>query len=156
MGALPDTLTGCAVAVLTTADGREKTALSRRAAAAWREGRAADTPMPLGDAVPPLRPARPAEPALVDPRDVPRRRPGSPAGRTALLHAVAHIELNAVDLHWDIIARFAATMTGPGPRTRNPSISTSYPTVLKRAAAITERYPPMPECGRRPRTRRTT
>ena len=31
------------------------------------------------------------------------------AGRIALLHAVAHIELNAVDLHWDIIARFAAT-----------------------------------------------
>ncbi|HRK41868.1 MAG TPA: ferritin-like domain-containing protein, partial [Gemmobacter sp.] len=27
-------------------------------------------------------------------------------GRIALLHAVAHIELNAVDLHWDIIARF--------------------------------------------------
>jgi uncharacterized ferritin-like protein (DUF455 family) len=43
----------------------------------------------------------------LDPRDVPRRRPGSPAGRLALLHAVAHIELNAVDLHWDIIARFA-------------------------------------------------
>jgi uncharacterized ferritin-like protein (DUF455 family) len=28
-------------------------------------------------------------------------------GRIALLHAVAHIELNAVDLHWDVIARFA-------------------------------------------------
>ena len=40
---------------------------------------------------------------------MPRRRPGSPAGRIALLHAVAHIELNAVDLHWDIIARFAET-----------------------------------------------
>ena len=37
---------------------------------------------------------------------MPRRRPGTPAGRIALLHAVAHIELNAVDLHWDIIARF--------------------------------------------------
>ncbi|GAB1363470.1 ferritin-like domain-containing protein [Rhodobacter sp.] len=53
-----------------------------------------------------MRPARPAQPALLDPRDVPRRRPGSPQGRIALLHAVAHIELNAVDLHWDIIARF--------------------------------------------------
>ena len=37
---------------------------------------------------------------------MPRRRTGSPEGRIALLHAVAHIELNAVDLHWDIIARF--------------------------------------------------
>jgi uncharacterized ferritin-like protein (DUF455 family) len=43
------------------------------------------------------------------PRDVPRRRPGSPAGRIALLHAVAHIELNAIDLHWDIIVRFAGS-----------------------------------------------
>ena len=52
-------------------------------------------------------PARPERPELLAPRDVPRRRPGTPAGRLALLHAVAHIELNAVDLHWDILARFA-------------------------------------------------
>jgi uncharacterized ferritin-like protein (DUF455 family) len=45
---------------------------------------------------------------------VPRRRPGSPAGRIALLHAVAHIELNAVDLHWDVIARFAHVRMPPG------------------------------------------
>lgn len=38
---------------------------------------------------------------------MPRRRPGTQAGRIALLHAIAHIELNAVDLHWDIVARFA-------------------------------------------------
>jgi uncharacterized ferritin-like protein (DUF455 family) len=37
-----------------------------------------------------------------------RRNFGSPVGRVALLHALAHIELNAVDLAWDIIARFAA------------------------------------------------
>jgi uncharacterized ferritin-like protein (DUF455 family) len=40
---------------------------------------------------------------------MPRRRNfGSFAGRIALLHALAHIELNAIDLAWDIIARFAA------------------------------------------------
>jgi uncharacterized ferritin-like protein (DUF455 family) len=60
----------------------------------------------VGTANPPLRPSRPAKPELLDPRDVPRRRPGSVQGRTAILHAVAHIELNAVDLHWDIVARF--------------------------------------------------
>ena len=54
-----------------------------------------------------MHPARPTTPELLSPRDVPRRRPGSPEGRIALLHAVAHIELNAVDLHWDIIARFS-------------------------------------------------
>ncbi len=104
---LPETLSDMAVAVLTTADGRAKTALSRRCAARWQGLRAAGEALPIGRARPPLRPARPAAPELRDPRDVPRRRPGSPAGRIALLHAVAHIELNAVDLHWDIIARFA-------------------------------------------------
>ncbi len=96
-----------AVQVLSTADGREKTALGRAHAADWFAARAAGTPLPVGQADPPMRPARPQKPDLLDPRDVPRRRPGSQQGRIALLHAVAHIELNAVDLHWDIIARFA-------------------------------------------------
>ncbi len=98
-----------AVQVLTTADGRAKTALGRAHAADWFAARAAGTPLPVGQATPPLRPARPEKPDLLDPRDVPRRRPGSPQGRIALLHAVGHIELNAVDLHWDIIARFTDT-----------------------------------------------
>ncbi|MFK7938004.1 MAG: ferritin-like domain-containing protein [Roseovarius sp.] len=101
------TLTEMAVEVLTTADGRAKTALSRAHAATWRAARADDRVIDLGDATPPLRPSRPDKPDLLSPRDVPRRRPGSPQGRIALLHAVAHIELNAVDLHWDLIARFA-------------------------------------------------
>lgn len=100
------TLTELAVEVLTTADGREKTALSHKHAATWFAARKAGTPLPIGTANPPLRPARPEKPELLDPRDVPRRRPGSVQGRTAILHAVAHIELNAVDLHWDIVARF--------------------------------------------------
>jgi uncharacterized ferritin-like protein (DUF455 family) len=63
-------------------------------------------PLHIGQAKPPDFPDRPERPELLSPRDVPRRKPGSPEGRIALLHAVAHIELNAVDLHWDIIARF--------------------------------------------------
>ena len=103
-----------AVEVLTTADGRAKTALSHRHAAAWFAARAAGTPIAIGTASPPDRPARPPAPALLAPRDMPRRRPGTQAGRIALLHAVAHIELNAVDLHWDIIARFAHIPMPPG------------------------------------------
>ena len=99
-------LAGWAVAVLTTADGRAKTALSRQLAAAWFAARAAGTAPAIGNGSPPPRPDRPPTPDLLAPRDVPRRRPGTPEGRIALLHAVAHIELNAVDLHWDIIARF--------------------------------------------------
>ncbi|MDN5787369.1 ferritin-like domain-containing protein [Pseudorhodobacter sp.] len=100
------TLAEMAVEVLTTADGRAKTALGRKHAATWLAARSAGTPLEVGKAAPPLRPARPNAPELLDPREMPRRRPGSPTGRIALLHAVAHIELNAVDLHWDIIARF--------------------------------------------------
>ncbi len=64
--------------------------------------------MPVGQTLPPLRPARPARPFLCKPRDMPKRRHfGSHASRTALLHALAHIELNAIDLAWDLVARFA-------------------------------------------------
>jgi len=94
-------------AVLRTADAREKTALSRRYAADWQAVRDRGETPDIGLATPPNRPARPTKPELLDPRDVPRRRPGSAKGWRAILHAVAHIELNAVDLHWDIIARFS-------------------------------------------------
>lgn len=107
-------LAECAVEVLTTADGRAKTALSHRHAAAWRAARASGETFPVGKATPPQRPDRPDRPELLPPRDMPRRRPGSPQGRIALLHAVAHIELNAVDLHWDIIARFTDVPMPPG------------------------------------------
>lgn len=100
-------LSDMAVAVLTCNDGREKCARTHDYAARWRASRAAGIPLPLGAAQPPMDPARPATPQLLDPRDVPRRRPNTQTGRLALLHALAHIELNAVDLHWDIIARFA-------------------------------------------------
>lgn len=103
---MTQSLAEMAVEVLTTAEGRAKAALSRRHAASWQAARAAGTPLPIGRASPPDFPARPEKPDLLPPREVPRRRPGSPQGRIALLHALAHIELNAVDLHWDIIARF--------------------------------------------------
>jgi uncharacterized ferritin-like protein (DUF455 family) len=54
-----------------------------------------------------LRPARLERPLLRPPQAMPRRRHfGSPGGRTALIHALAHIELNAIDLAWDLVARF--------------------------------------------------
>ena len=92
-----------AVAVLDAPDPRQKVALSRAVAARWRRGG-----MVVGVAVPPPRPARPERPRLEPPRAMKRRRNlGSLAGRVALLHALAHIELNAIDLAWDIIARFS-------------------------------------------------
>lgn len=96
-----------AMTVLTTADPIKKTALSRQYAQDWRTERKNGTEVSLGTAQPPDYPARPSKPELLAPRDVPSRKPGTPEGRLAMLHAIAHIELNAVDLHWDMIARFS-------------------------------------------------
>ncbi|WP_119717566.1 ferritin-like domain-containing protein [Cognatilysobacter tabacisoli] len=55
----------------------------------------------------PIRmPGRPPTPKLVHPRELPRRGFGSVAGRAAFIHAVAHIEFNAIDLAWDAAYRF--------------------------------------------------
>lgn len=56
--------------------------------------------------VPTDQPGRPARPELVDPAAVPRRRLGSTAGRAALVHAIAHIEFNAINLALDAACRF--------------------------------------------------
>ncbi|MGH6891617.1 MAG: ferritin-like domain-containing protein [Dongiaceae bacterium] len=61
---------------------------------------------------PPARPARPNRPLLLPPRDLPKRKAsGNLEKRIALLHALAHIEFNAIDLAWDVIARFASAET---------------------------------------------
>jgi uncharacterized ferritin-like protein (DUF455 family) len=53
-------------------------------------------------------PGRPALPELVAPGRLKRRPVGNPEGRAALVHALAHIEFNAVNLALDIIWRFPA------------------------------------------------
>lgn len=98
----PATLRAAACAVLNAADPADKLRLTHAAAAAWTDGRIAA----LGTQAPPDRPARPERPALAPPKDMAKRgRGGSVANRAALLHALAHIELNAVDLAWDAVAR---------------------------------------------------
>ncbi len=51
-------------------------------------------------------PGRPARPELIHPSKVPRRSPFTPQGLAALLHAIAHIEFNAVNLALDAAWRF--------------------------------------------------
>lgn len=92
-----------AVAALSEPRPLDKARRAHAMAEAWRSGDIDD----VGSASPPARPARSARPELRAPRDMPRRGKGfSRAGRIALLHALAHIELNAIDLACDIIARF--------------------------------------------------
>ncbi len=89
---------------LESAQPAEKVALTRRAFEALREDR-----LSLGDEGSiglPVAPGRPARPRLVLPREVPRRALGSAEGRAALVHAVVHIEFNAINLAWDAVYRF--------------------------------------------------
>ncbi|MGB3723289.1 MAG: ferritin-like domain-containing protein [Pacificimonas sp.] len=90
-----------------TADPRAKAAASLAQAAAWEAG----SLIFQFDGAMPDRPARPARPELLPASQMPRRgRAGSERSRIALLHALAHIELNAIDLAWDAAARFGAHM----------------------------------------------
>ena len=54
----------------------------------------------------PAVPGRPERPPLVHPRDVPHRGFGNAEGRAALIHAIAHIEFNAINLALDACWRF--------------------------------------------------
>lgn len=56
---------------------------------------------------PPGLPGRPQRPLLVPAKEVPTRSPFTPAGRAALLHSIAHIEFNAINLALDVTWRFA-------------------------------------------------
>jgi uncharacterized ferritin-like protein (DUF455 family) len=56
---------------------------------------------------PPGLPGRPAQPNLVAPTLVPQRSPFTVAGRAALIHAICHIEFNAINLALDAVWRFA-------------------------------------------------
>ncbi|HSV30004.1 MAG TPA: ferritin-like domain-containing protein [Candidatus Omnitrophota bacterium] len=96
------TLAQAAIEVLTTADPAEKCRLTRQHAEAWFSGAIRER----GDTLPPDRPARPERPELLAPKDMPKRAYGGDRGRIALVHALAHIELNAIDLAWDIVCRF--------------------------------------------------
>jgi uncharacterized ferritin-like protein (DUF455 family) len=94
--------------ILRAAEPADKVSRALALAAAWRDGAAAFVAV----AHPPMRPARPACPLLLPPRDMPKRKAGgNQEKRVALLHALAHIELNAIDLAWDIIARFGTAET---------------------------------------------
>jgi len=57
-------------------------------------------------------PGRPPRPLLVPAKQVPARTPFTPQGRAALLHAIAHIEFNAINLALDAVWRFPGMPVG--------------------------------------------
>ncbi|MES2402819.1 MAG: ferritin-like domain-containing protein [Pseudomonadota bacterium] len=105
MSRLFDSLFDAARRCIECAEPEAKIALTREAADALRE----DQLSLADDGVPPEpigTPGRPAKPRLVMPRDVPQRGLGNDEGRAALVHAVAHIEFNAINLAWDAVYCF--------------------------------------------------
>ena len=101
------TLCDAALDVLQCADPQEKAHKTRAHFKDWVNEDGGSIPVGLPTDMPD-RPARPDTPILLHPSEMPRRRKaGSDKSKVALLHAIAHIELNAIDLAWDIIARFA-------------------------------------------------
>ncbi|WAJ31038.1 ferritin-like domain-containing protein [Antarcticirhabdus aurantiaca] len=103
--AAPSTLREAAIGAIAAADLDEKVERTREACGLWF-GRRLGLHAPSDPSLP-SRPGRPTEPRLVSPTKVKRRSVHTPEGRIALIHALAHIELNAIDLALDIVARFA-------------------------------------------------
>lgn len=94
-----------ALSALMVCGLEEKAAAVAGLGRAWRGGEL----RVLGGSTPPPAvpdPGRPGRPVLVAPQAVPRRRAASRAGQVALLHAIAHIEFNAINLALDCIYRF--------------------------------------------------
>src|SRR5436190_23118995 len=92
-----------ALQVLCIADPQKKAA---QALALHAQAAAFSTADQAPSAVAGQLPGRPARPELIHPAKVPRRSPFKPEGLAALLHAIAHIEFNDINLSLDAVWRF--------------------------------------------------
>ncbi len=100
-----------ALQALLLCEPDEKAAAVAALLQAWQDGSVkldAHTVVdePLDECGASALPGRPATPRLVAPRDLPQRSPNTPQGHAALIHAVAHIEFNAINLALDAVWRF--------------------------------------------------
>ncbi len=101
------TIGDAALDVLNAPLTDDKLRLTRQYAKAWFDGQFGHD----FQTSPPDQPARPEKPELLMPRYMPKRRKiDVKKNMIALLHAVAHIEFNAINLAWDIVARFGKHM----------------------------------------------
>ena len=91
-----------AARALAACDYQSKAQLTRNCLAAWQAGSLNLT----GPGWQCAQPGRPDVPLLLDPKTLPRRKLGSLSGRAALIHAIAHIEFNAINLALDAVCRF--------------------------------------------------
>jgi uncharacterized ferritin-like protein (DUF455 family) len=96
-----------ALLVLSTPDPHVKASLTRDIYARYQRGEIQPVGVVAAVNVPDY-PARPANLQVVAPKAVPKRSVGlSNEKRISMVHSLAHIESWAIDLSWDIVARFA-------------------------------------------------
>jgi len=100
----------CVEQALCEAEPQRKQALTIELAKNWLGTKIDPTEREICDPV--NVPGRPTKPCLVAPRALPRRSVRSAQGLAALVHAIAHIEFNAINLALDAMHRF-----GPLPET---------------------------------------
>ncbi len=93
-----------AYACLVADDLEQKLQLTEAASAAWKK-RALSLSLPENPNQV-ERAGHPSKPQLVAPRQLKQRDLSSDEGRAAMLHAIAHIEFNAINLAWDAVHRF--------------------------------------------------
>ena len=96
----------CALEALRIADPQQKVAAVHDLWAQSATVLIADRLPALASAEAAALPGRPDRPALVHPARVHKRSPASIAGRAALLHAICHIEFNAINLALDAVWRW--------------------------------------------------
>ncbi|KAI3721840.1 hypothetical protein L2E82_32859 [Cichorium intybus] len=110
-----ETLVEAALRVLNTADPVEKAKLGDQIANNWLQGAIANPYYPSqSDFTVPDRPARLSNVKLVSPSLMPKLgKAGSLQSRQAIVHSLVHTESWAIDLSWDIIARFGKQESMP-------------------------------------------
>ncbi len=96
--------------VLYLCDLEEKLDATEQLYQHWQAGAlescSREPPQPIGQA------GHPDRPELVPPRKLKRRRLGTPLGHASMVHAIAHIEFNAINLALDAVYRFRAMPDG--------------------------------------------
>lgn len=95
-----------AAAALACVEVEEKLALTAALATAWPPDRLAARRLAAPPSGLSIEVGRPSRPQLVPPAQLPRRAPHTREGHAALIHAIAHIEFNAINLALDHIVRF--------------------------------------------------
>ena len=97
--------------VLALSDLSQKLAETEQLYQRWQSGQLSQAslkpPAPIQQEA-----GRPEKPELVPPRKLKRRRLGSPGGHASMIHAIAHIEFNAINLALDAVYRFRGMPEG--------------------------------------------